>query len=46
MQHSADLMNARYLQCSVAPWSELGAAAAHAPCATCDAITGLHQAGR
>ena len=29
--------NARYLQCSVAPWGELGAGEAHAPCLTCNA---------
>jgi hypothetical protein len=38
MQHSADLMNARYPQCSVAPWSELRASGGREPCVTCDAI--------
>lgn len=31
MQHSADLTNARHLQCSVVPCSELGAGGTHAP---------------
>jgi len=35
-----------YLQCSVPPWSKLGATGAHAPCVTWDAIICLHQAGR
>ena len=38
MQHSADLVNARYLRCSVAPWGELGAAGTRAPCVTWDGI--------
>ena len=44
MQHSADLVNARYLQSSVAPWGELIAMATHAPCVTWDVIIRLHKA--
>jgi hypothetical protein len=46
LHHSADPVNARYLQCSVPPWSKLGATGAYAPCVTWDAIIRLHQAGR
>jgi hypothetical protein len=38
LHHSADPVNARYLQCSVPPWSKLGAMGAHAPCVAWDAI--------
>jgi hypothetical protein len=44
LHHSADPVNARYLQSSVPPWSKLGVMEAHAPRVTWDAIVRLHQA--